>query len=48
MENVENEQLDVSEIVVGHHVDEHIEEDTLRRVDVDPTAVERNSCLTSR
>ncbi|KAL0559314.1 hypothetical protein IC582_003922 [Cucumis melo] len=42
VEDVENEQLDVLEIVVGHHVDEHIEDDTLCRVDVDPTMVERS------
>ncbi|KAA0036902.1 uncharacterized protein E5676_scaffold325G00090 [Cucumis melo var. makuwa] len=38
-EDVENEQLNVLKIVVGHCVDEHIEDDTLYRPDVDPTMV---------
>ena len=41
MENVENEQLDVLEIIVGHHVDEHIKDDTVCSVDIDPIVVKR-------
>ncbi|KAA0063153.1 uncharacterized protein E5676_scaffold1213G00260 [Cucumis melo var. makuwa] len=40
-DDVENEQLNVLKIVIGHRVDEHIEDDTLCRTDVDPTIVER-------
>ncbi|KAA0056729.1 cytochrome P450 CYP82D47-like [Cucumis melo var. makuwa] len=43
VEDVENEQLNVLEIVVEHHVDEHIEDDTWCRPDVDPTI----SCIMS-
>ncbi|KAA0035038.1 CACTA en-spm transposon protein [Cucumis melo var. makuwa] len=39
--NVTNEHLNVLEIVVSHQVDEHIEDDTLCRTDVDLTIVER-------
>ena len=39
--DVENLQLNVLEIIVSHQVDEHIEDDTLCRTDVDPTIVER-------
>ncbi|KAA0063930.1 uncharacterized protein E5676_scaffold1827G00090 [Cucumis melo var. makuwa] len=42
VDDVENEQLNVLEIVVGHRVDEHIEDDTLYRTDVNPTIVERS------
>lgn len=42
MEDVENEQLDALEIVVGHRVDEHIEDDILCRVGIDPIVVERS------
>ena len=41
MDDVENGQLNVLEIVVGHGVDEHIEDDTLCRTDVDPIIIER-------
>ena len=41
VEDVENEQLNVLEIFRGHHVDEHIEDDTLCRAEVNPTVVER-------
>ncbi|KAA0053278.1 hypothetical protein E6C27_scaffold102G00790 [Cucumis melo var. makuwa] len=40
-EDIENEQFNVLEIDVEHRVDEHIEDDTLCRVKVDPTVVER-------
>ncbi|KAA0056817.1 CACTA en-spm transposon protein [Cucumis melo var. makuwa] len=38
-DDVENEHLNVLEIVVSHRVDDHIEDDTLCRTDVDPTIV---------
>ncbi|KAA0049610.1 CACTA en-spm transposon protein [Cucumis melo var. makuwa] len=38
---IENEQRNVLPIVVGHRVDENIEDDTMCRTDVDPTIVER-------
>ena len=41
VDDVEDQQLNVLEIVVGHCVDEHIEDDTLCRLDVDPIVVER-------
>ncbi|KAA0035848.1 CACTA en-spm transposon protein [Cucumis melo var. makuwa] len=41
VDDVENEQLNVLEIIVGHRVDDHIEDDTLCTIDVDPTIVER-------
>ena len=41
MEDVENEQLNLLEVIVGHRVDEHIEDDTMCRPDVDPIVVER-------
>ncbi|KAA0054912.1 uncharacterized protein E5676_scaffold1163G00170 [Cucumis melo var. makuwa] len=41
VDDVENEHLNVLEIVVNHQVDEHIEDDTLCRTDVDPTIVKR-------
>ncbi|KAA0025919.1 hypothetical protein E6C27_scaffold34G002170 [Cucumis melo var. makuwa] len=41
LEDVENEQLNVLEIIFGHRVDEHIEDDTLCKPDVDPIVVER-------
>ncbi|KAA0042215.1 uncharacterized protein E5676_scaffold124G00850 [Cucumis melo var. makuwa] len=40
VDDVENEHLNVLEIVVTHRVDDHIEDDTLCRTDVDPTIVE--------
>ncbi|KAA0052200.1 CACTA en-spm transposon protein [Cucumis melo var. makuwa] len=42
VDDVENEQLNVFEIIVSHRVEEHIEDDTLYRIDVDPTIVERS------
>ncbi|KAA0057443.1 uncharacterized protein E5676_scaffold216G001260 [Cucumis melo var. makuwa] len=42
VDDVENEQLNVLEIIVDHQVDEHIEDDTICRLDVDPTIVERS------
>ncbi|KAA0041650.1 uncharacterized protein E5676_scaffold234G00900 [Cucumis melo var. makuwa] len=42
VDDIENEQLNVLEIIVGHRVDEHMEDDTLYRIDVDPTIVERS------
>ncbi|KAA0039105.1 acidic leucine-rich nuclear phosphoprotein 32 family member A-like [Cucumis melo var. makuwa] len=41
VDDVENEHLNILEIVVSHQVDEHIQDDTLYRTDVDPTIVER-------
>ncbi|KAA0046599.1 uncharacterized protein E6C27_scaffold114G001400 [Cucumis melo var. makuwa] len=38
---VENEQLNVLEIVVDQRVDEHVEDNTLCRLDINPTMVER-------
>ncbi|KAA0036777.1 hypothetical protein E5676_scaffold110G001360 [Cucumis melo var. makuwa] len=40
-QNVENEQLNVLKIVIRHRVNEHIEDGTLCRAEVDPTVVER-------
>ena len=37
--------MNVPEIVVGHHVADHIEDDTLCRVDIDPTVEERLLCV---
>ncbi|KAA0061982.1 acidic leucine-rich nuclear phosphoprotein 32 family member A-like [Cucumis melo var. makuwa] len=36
VDDVEDKQLNVPEIVVGHYVVDHIEDDTLGKVDVDP------------
>ncbi|TYK20936.1 CACTA transposable element [Cucumis melo var. makuwa] len=41
VKNVENDHINVLEIVISHQVDDHIEDDTLCRIDVDPTIVER-------
>ncbi|KAA0067786.1 GDSL esterase/lipase [Cucumis melo var. makuwa] len=41
VDDIENEHLNVLEIIVSHRVDDHIEDDTLYRTDVDPTIVER-------
>ena len=41
MNDIDNEYLNVLEIIVNHRVNEHIENDTLCRTDVDPTIVER-------
>ncbi|TYK30597.1 CACTA en-spm transposon protein [Cucumis melo var. makuwa] len=40
VDNVENEHLNVLEIVVSHQVDEHIEDDTLCKINVDSTIVD--------
>ncbi|KAA0054014.1 CACTA en-spm transposon protein [Cucumis melo var. makuwa] len=40
VEDVENDHINVLEIVVSHRVDDHIEDNTLCRTDVDPTIVE--------
>ncbi|KAA0037672.1 uncharacterized protein E5676_scaffold311G00590 [Cucumis melo var. makuwa] len=42
VEDVENEYINILEVVVSHQVDDHIEDDTLCRIDVDPTIVERS------
>ena len=41
MDDVKNKHLNVPKIVVSHSVDEHIEDGTLCRIDVDPRIVER-------
>ncbi|KAA0033049.1 uncharacterized protein E5676_scaffold121G00700 [Cucumis melo var. makuwa] len=41
VDDVENEHLNILEIVVSHRVDEHIEDVTLCRTNVDPTIIER-------
>ena len=40
VDDVENEKLNVLEVIVGHHIDEHIEDDTLCRLNVDSKLVE--------
>ncbi|KAA0060195.1 uncharacterized protein E5676_scaffold767G00720 [Cucumis melo var. makuwa] len=40
VDDVDNEHLNMLEIVVNHRVDEHIEDNTLYRIDVDPIIVE--------
>ncbi|KAA0048670.1 CACTA en-spm transposon protein [Cucumis melo var. makuwa] len=42
VDDAENEDLNVLEIVVDYRVDEHIEDDTLCRTDVNPTIIERS------
>ncbi|TYK03149.1 CACTA en-spm transposon protein [Cucumis melo var. makuwa] len=42
VDDVKNEKLNVLEMVVSHQVDEHIEDDTLCKLDVDLTVVERS------
>ncbi|KAA0050470.1 cyclic nucleotide-gated ion channel 1-like isoform X3 [Cucumis melo var. makuwa] len=42
VDDVENEKLNVLEMVFSHQVDEHIEDDTLCKLDVDLTVVERS------
>ena len=43
MEDIENDQLNVMEIIVRHCVDEHIiKNDTLCKIEVNPTVVERS------
>ena len=39
--DVENDYINVLEIVISHRVDDHIEDDTLCRTDVDPIIIER-------
>ncbi|TYK01403.1 uncharacterized protein E5676_scaffold29G00990 [Cucumis melo var. makuwa] len=41
VEDVQNDHINVLESVVSHQVDDHIEDDTLCRTDVDPIIVER-------
>ncbi|TYK18669.1 uncharacterized protein E5676_scaffold481G00050 [Cucumis melo var. makuwa] len=41
MEDVENEQLNVLKIVIGHRVDKHIENYILCRSGIDPIVVQR-------
>ncbi|KAA0052813.1 uncharacterized protein E6C27_scaffold773G00040 [Cucumis melo var. makuwa] len=41
VEDVENKHINVLEIVVSHRVDNHIEDYTMCRIDIDPTIVER-------
>ncbi|KAA0062852.1 uncharacterized protein E6C27_scaffold2406G00070 [Cucumis melo var. makuwa] len=41
VEDVQNNHINILEVVVSHQVDDHIEDDTLCRNDVDPTIVER-------
>ncbi|KAA0039274.1 acidic leucine-rich nuclear phosphoprotein 32 family member A-like [Cucumis melo var. makuwa] len=45
VDDIESDDLNVLEIVVSHRVDEHIEDDTLCRTNVDPTIVERSVVL---
>ncbi|KAA0041610.1 CACTA en-spm transposon protein [Cucumis melo var. makuwa] len=42
VEDVKNEHINILEVVVSHQVDDHIEDDTLCKIDVDPTIVERS------
>ncbi|KAA0035428.1 uncharacterized protein E5676_scaffold862G00160 [Cucumis melo var. makuwa] len=42
VDDVENEQLNVLEIFNDNRVDEHIDDDTLCRTDIDPTIIERS------
>ncbi|TYJ99703.1 putative transposase [Cucumis melo var. makuwa] len=41
VEDVQNDHISILEVVVSHQVDDHIEDDTLCRNDVDPTIIER-------
>ncbi|KAA0056453.1 uncharacterized protein E5676_scaffold120G001930 [Cucumis melo var. makuwa] len=41
VDDVENEHFNVLELLVRHHVHEHIEDDTLYRTDVNPTIIEK-------
>ncbi|TYJ97551.1 uncharacterized protein E5676_scaffold85G00740 [Cucumis melo var. makuwa] len=41
VKDVENDHINVLKIVISHRVDDHIEDDTLCRTNVDPTIVER-------
>ncbi|KAA0059798.1 uncharacterized protein E6C27_scaffold108G00640 [Cucumis melo var. makuwa] len=40
VEDIQNDHINILEVVVSHQVDDHIEDDTLCRNDVDPTIVE--------
>lgn len=42
VDDIENEQLNILEIVVGHRMDKQIQDNTLCRPEVDPTVVERS------
>ncbi|TYK00060.1 uncharacterized protein E5676_scaffold596G00070 [Cucumis melo var. makuwa] len=42
VKDVQNDHINILEVVVSHQVDDHIEDDTLCRNDVDPTIVERS------
>ncbi|TYK30898.1 CACTA en-spm transposon protein [Cucumis melo var. makuwa] len=42
VEDVENDHINVLEIVISHRVDDHIEDDTLCKTNVDPTIIERS------
>ncbi|KAA0066656.1 CACTA en-spm transposon protein [Cucumis melo var. makuwa] len=42
VDDVENEHINILEVVVSHQVDDHIKDDTLCRIDVDPTIIERS------
>ncbi|KAA0065870.1 nucleosome assembly protein 1 [Cucumis melo var. makuwa] len=42
VDDVKNQQLNVLKIVIGHRVDDHIEDDTLCILDIDFTMVERS------
>ncbi|KAA0049803.1 uncharacterized protein E5676_scaffold142G00300 [Cucumis melo var. makuwa] len=44
VDDVEDQQLNVLKIVIGHRIVDHVEDDTLCRVDVDPIVV---LCLNS-
>ncbi|KAA0047514.1 CACTA en-spm transposon protein [Cucumis melo var. makuwa] len=41
-EDVESNHINVLEILISHQVDDHIEDDTLCRTNIDPTIVERS------
>ena len=42
MDDVEDQELNVLEIVVSHRVVDHVKDNTLCRVNVDPLVVERS------
>ena len=41
LDDVKDQQLNVLEIIVEHCVDDHIDDDKLCKLDIDPTIVER-------
>ena len=47
VEDVQNDHINIVEVVVSHQVDDHIEDDTLCRTDVDPTIVKDRLCVMS-